>query len=39
MIQGGYEGTLSEDGERIEGTWTQGPNSLPLNLERVREAA
>jgi uncharacterized protein (TIGR03435 family) len=34
-IGGAYEGTLSADGKTITGTWTQGPGSLPLNLERV----
>ncbi len=34
-IGGGYEGTMSADGKSITGTWTQGPGSLPLNLDRV----
>jgi uncharacterized protein (TIGR03435 family) len=34
-IGGAYEGTMSADGKTITGTWTQGPGSLPLNLERV----
>ncbi|MEI9970028.1 MAG: TIGR03435 family protein [Terracidiphilus sp.] len=34
-IGGGYEGTMSADGKTITGTWTQGPRSLPLNLDRV----
>ena len=33
-IQGRYEGTLNEDGA-IEGTWYQGPVSLPLNIEKA----
>jgi uncharacterized protein (TIGR03435 family) len=34
-IGGAYEGTMSADGKTITGTWTQGPGSLPLNLDRV----
>lgn len=34
-IGGTYEGKLSADGKTIAGTWTQGPNPLPLNLERA----
>ncbi len=34
-VQGGYEGKVAEDGSAIEGTWTQGPNSLPLKLTPV----
>ena len=34
-IGGAYEGTMSADGKTITGTWTQGPGSLPLKLERV----
>jgi non-heme chloroperoxidase len=37
MIQGSYRGKLSADGNRIDGTWTQGP-PLPLNFERASEA-
>ena len=33
-IAGGYDGALLEDGEHLEGTWTQGGQSLPLNLAR-----
>lgn len=36
-VQGKYEGKLSEDGSRIEGTWTQGPNAIPLVLTPVAE--
>jgi uncharacterized protein (TIGR03435 family) len=32
---GTYEGTVSADGNSITGTWTQGPNSLPLNFARA----
>ena len=34
-IGGTYEGKLSADGSSITGTWTQGPNPLPLNLKRA----
>jgi pimeloyl-ACP methyl ester carboxylesterase len=33
-IRGSYEGTLSDDGAGITGTWSQGGMSLPLNLVR-----
>ena len=33
-IAGGFTGTLSEDATTIEGTWSQGPASLPLTLTR-----
>src|SRR5512139_3688356 len=32
MIKGTYDGTLSEDGSKITGTWAQGGASLPLDL-------
>ena len=35
MIGGTYTGTLSADGSSIAGTWTQGPNPLPLTLVRA----
>ncbi len=35
MIGGTYEGKLSPDGKTITGTWTQGPNPLPLVLTRA----
>jgi uncharacterized protein (TIGR03435 family) len=38
-IGGSYEGTMSADGKTLTGTWTQGPGSLALNLERVTEDA
>jgi uncharacterized protein (TIGR03435 family) len=39
-IAGGYEGKLSADGTSMEGTWSQGPGKLPLNLVRAtRESA
>jgi hypothetical protein len=34
MIHGAYEGTLSEDGGTMKGTWTQG-KPLPLDLARA----
>jgi uncharacterized protein (TIGR03435 family) len=34
-IGGKYEGTMSADGKTINGTWSQGPTPLPLNLERA----
>ena len=34
-IGGSYEGKLSADGTAITGTWTQGPQPLPLNLKRA----
>ena len=37
QISARYEGTLSEDGTLMEGTWTQGGNAFPLNLERTEE--
>jgi uncharacterized protein (TIGR03435 family) len=35
MIAGTYEGKLSPDGKTITGTWSQGPNPLPLVLTRA----
>lgn len=35
MIAGTYEGKLSPDGKTITGTWSQGPNPLPLILTRA----
>jgi uncharacterized protein (TIGR03435 family) len=34
-IGGKYQGTMSADGKTIHGTWTQGPNPLPLDMERA----
>ena len=40
MIGGSYTGTVSADGNSIVGTWTQGPNPLPLTFVRAtRETA
>ncbi len=30
-----YRGTLSQSGDKIEGTWSQSGRNFPLNLERV----
>ena len=37
-IGGSYDGKLTADGNEIDGTWTQGGGSLPLNLKHVSEA-
>jgi len=34
-IDGAYEGTVSADGESIQGTWTQLKNSRPLIFQRA----
>lgn len=34
-INGSYEGKLSANGKTIDGKWSQGPNPLPLVLERA----
>jgi len=34
-IGGTYDGKLSPDGKTIVGTWSQGPNPLPLTLTRA----
>ncbi|MEP6716200.1 MAG: TIGR03435 family protein [Terriglobia bacterium] len=34
-IGGTYDGKVTADGNSITGTWTQGPNPLPLNLARA----
>jgi uncharacterized protein (TIGR03435 family) len=34
-----YEAKLSVDGKSMSGTWTQGPNALPLNLVLPPKAA
>jgi non-heme chloroperoxidase len=36
MIQGTYHGKLSDDGSRVDGTWTQGA-PLPLDFQRATE--
>ncbi len=38
-LKASYSGTLSEDGESIEGTWTQGPGRLPLRFSRRNKAS
>ena len=35
LIGGSYQGTLSADGNSIVGSWTQGPNPLPLTFVRA----
>lgn len=35
-VQGVYEGSFDEAGKKITGTWSQGPRSLPLTLERTQ---
>jgi len=35
LVGGTYEGKVSGDGNAINGTWTQGPNPLPLNFARA----
>ncbi|MDJ0839449.1 MAG: alpha/beta fold hydrolase [Acidobacteriota bacterium] len=34
MVNGGFEGTFSADGNSLEGAWTQVGNKLPLTLVR-----
>ena len=36
-VGGGFEGILSEDGRRIEGTWSQGANTFPLAVDKTDE--
>lgn len=38
MIDGTYEGKMSADGKSLAGEWKQGPNPLPLLLERATPA-
>jgi uncharacterized protein (TIGR03435 family) len=38
LIGGSYEGKLSADGKTIDGSWSQGPNPLPLVLARATPA-
>lgn len=35
LLDAGYQGKLSTNDNSISGTWTQGPGSLPLILERA----
>ena len=35
MVSGRYEGDLSADGTRLEGTWTQGGLDISLTLQQV----
>ena len=36
-LMGEYKGTIKSD-STMEGTWTQGGNSMPLNLKKLKEA-
>jgi hypothetical protein len=36
-VGGAFEGTVSADGTRIAGTWTQSGNVLELALEKTAE--
>lgn len=36
-VKGSFDGVLSEDGSRLEGTWQQNGNTTPLNLERTSQ--
>lgn len=38
-VRGRFEGTLSDDEQRLEGTWAQGGLSFPLTLTRVADDA
>ena len=35
-VQGGLEGTIAEDGSKIDGTWSQGGRSFDLVLTPVK---
>ena len=39
IIAGSFEGDLSADGTELKGTWTQGPNSLPLTFKKAEAQA
>jgi pimeloyl-ACP methyl ester carboxylesterase len=39
QIGGVFEGTIDKDLGSISGTWSQGGNSLPLQLKRVKNSA
>ena len=34
MVGGRYEAEINKEGSELNGTWTQGPNSLPLKLKK-----
>jgi pimeloyl-ACP methyl ester carboxylesterase len=38
-VSGKYSGTLSADGQQLDGTWSQGPASLPLVFKRAKPEA
>jgi uncharacterized protein (TIGR03435 family) len=37
LLQSVFEGTLGADGTTVAGKWTQGANTIPLNLVRATE--
>jgi uncharacterized protein len=39
QIGGVFEGTIDKERASVNGTWSQGPNSLPLLLKRVKDSA
>jgi hypothetical protein len=39
LIAGGFKGTIGGDKSEIAGTWTQGPNNLPLTFKRKATGA
>ena len=39
QMAGRFEGKIAKELTTIEGTWTQGANTLPLVLKRVKDAA
>ena len=39
QMGGVFEGTIAKDLSEMQGTWTQGGGSLPLELKRVKDSA
>jgi hypothetical protein len=39
VVAGTFDAKISADGSRMEGTWSQGGNALPLVLQRVKNAS
>lgn len=37
QVYGGYQGTVSASGDQIDGTWSQGGNTLPLLFTRSED--
>ena len=35
MVGGQYEAEINKEGSELNGTWTQGGNSLPLKLKKA----